>query len=345
MQCKEDNCIRILQWWCNGIVVGYLLPRVIMQCEESDWIGILSTVIFTGVMTVLPLPEKRYVRVPIAFVEMFALMLLVANFYFILYVSAWFSASTNDTLGSMVPVIVLVVAVILTWFKKVALGVIAFFVSNAATASLGSYPTVFISLAVSIIAGVVIRKSLDSEAVTKLFMYLNNAVLFVFSVMASTTGAPGTPRNKEPPNFYILCARENGSVTILDNIVHQTLLLFYIGGAVLLRICVVNCYEICSRCNNNSKDKRKQQEMKKESSSPIVNNSTTITINKKSSKGYGPLVTDGSSGDDGDIDMELPDDECEGGVELGSGLTSSADGDVSTRRGGRRRSGDDGEQT
>jgi hypothetical protein len=303
-----------------------------MRCEESDWIGILATVLFTGVMTVLPLPESKYLSIPISFAQLYALLLLVTNFYFILYISAWFSASTNDTIGAVIPFFVFILTALLTWLKRAVIALIAFFVSNAITAWAPVPISILVSIVVSIIVSVLVKRFLEGKAASDIFLYLINAVLLVFSVMAVTPGAPGSARNREPPNFYILCNVQYGAVTILDNIVNQTLLVFYILGAMFVRVMIVSCYEMCAKCNNKNKGKKKATEL---TTPATVNSSTTITINssRRTPGGYGKLATDSSSGEgdqeEVEVEVEEEDEKEEKGVALGAGgLRSTADGDV-----------------
>jgi hypothetical protein len=294
-----------------------------MQCEEMDWLGILSTVIFTGMMSVLPLPESKLLSVPIAFAELYALLLLMANFYFILYVEPFLADQANQAVSILVPLMVFFVSALLVCLKRMVISIIAFFVSNAITASLGPEISLAISAVVSVLLSFVVRKTMDTKAAEDTFMYATNAILLVFSIMAVGVGEPGTARNPEPPNFYVLCNARNGSVTILSNIVHMALLLFYIGAAVLLRVSIVSCYELCSWCakgKNKNKKKRKRESTQQQQQKIVLKPATYGPLEPTDTGDENVEVTIGENGSDGEVD------EIE--IELGNSLTITTAGDV-----------------
>jgi uncharacterized membrane protein YgcG len=227
-----------------------------MQCEELDWIGILFTLVATGLMSILPLPKSKWLYIPLAFIKLYALMLLVANFYFILYVAQFLSEQANTWAAFWIPFIVFILASGMVWVKTYLFGLIAFFVTNSITSSYGASWSLMVSLVISVVLSFAIRKVLHTKAAEDAFMYIVNAILSVFSVLALDKGKPGSHKNQEPPNFYLICNPAYGSVTILDNIVHMALLLFYIGGMVLFRALVVHLYSMCS----SKKQHRKKEE-------------------------------------------------------------------------------------
>jgi hypothetical protein len=296
----------------------YRKNRKSMICEESDWLGILSTVILTAIISVTPIPESKWLSVPVAFGELYALLLLVFNYYFVLYVTPLLSQSTIGVVAVWIPFVVFIIASILVWVKTYLFGLIAFFVSSSITSTYGAAWSLSVAGVISVVISFSVRKLLYTKLAEEIFMYIVNAVLLVFSVLAIERGKPGTIRNKEPPNFYVICNPDYGTVTVIDNIIHMALLLVYIGLVVLFRVIVVRCY---NRCEDNKIEMLAEEERRKIREASKKEEKHPLKAEKKYEKIY--QEDGGPNEEDDNVVIELGpldgNDDSGGDNELGNG--------------------------